>query len=174
MLWRKLYRDNRGVSAVEFALIAPLMLVLYAGLTEVCQAMIAERRAGHVASTVGDLVAQAETVSTSELTDIFKVGKTVMNPFDPSSLKQRVTSITADPNKVTKVDWSRGSGLSPFSAGATVTVPLALEAGDSVVMAETEYAYSSPIGYILPSALNFQEKFYLRPRRVDKVACSGC
>jgi Flp pilus assembly protein TadG len=171
---QSLWRDRRGVSAVEFALIAPMMLMLYAGLTELTQAMIAERRAGHVASAVGDLVAQAETVNTNEVDDIFKIGKTVMNPFSPDQLKLRVTSLTADANKVVKVDWSKGSGLSAYAKAATVTVPLELNAGDSVVMAETEYAYTSPIGYILPNALKFQETFYLRPRKSDKVACADC
>lgn len=174
MLWRRLLRDRRGVSAVEFALIAPMLLVLYAGLSELCQAMIAERRAGHVASAIGDLVAQTETVSTGDLNDIFAIGKTIMNPFPQAPLKARITSITADANKTTKVDWSRGSGMGALAAGASVTVPLDLAAGDSVVMAETSYAYTSPIKYILPNAMNFEETFYLRPRRSDKVLCSGC
>ena len=46
--------------------------------------------------------------------------------------------------------------------------------GESVVMAETTYAYSSPIGYLLPDVTNFHSKFYSRPRKVDKVGCSNC
>ncbi|HEX8234087.1 MAG TPA: TadE/TadG family type IV pilus assembly protein [Caulobacteraceae bacterium] len=174
MLWRRLLRDRRGVSAVEFALIAPLLLVLYAGLSELCQAMIAERRAGHVASAVGDLVAQAEVVTINDLNDIFTIGKTIMNPFPQDQLKVCVTSVTADANKVTKVDWRRGSDGGACSTGSTVTIPLDLAEGDSVVMAETSYAYTSPIKYILPNALSFQETFYLRPRRSDKVVCNDC
>lgn len=173
MLFRFL-RDRRGVSAVEFALIAPLLLVLYAGLAELCQAMIAERRAGHAASAVADLITQSDTISTSDLTDIFAIGRTIMNPFPEAPLKVRVTSLTADAQKKTKVDWSRGSGLSAYAPGATVPITLTLEPGESVVMAETSYVYNSPIGYMLPSPLSFEETYILRPRRSDKVTCTGC
>ena len=64
-IWTRFRKDRRGVAAVEFALIAPAMVLLYCGLVELCQAVIAERKANHVASAIGDLVTQAETVSTT-------------------------------------------------------------------------------------------------------------
>jgi len=73
-------RDQRGLAAVEFALIAPAMILLYCGLVEVCQAIIASRKTDHVASAVADLVTQADAVTVSggeyEMTNgvAFKVG----------------------------------------------------------------------------------------------------
>ncbi len=57
-LLKRLLQDRRGVSAIEFALIAPVMITIYFGLIEFSQGYMAERRAGHVASMVADLVAQ--------------------------------------------------------------------------------------------------------------------
>ena len=174
-IWRRFGKDRRGVAAVEFALIAPVMVLMYCGLVELCQAMIAERKANHVASAVGDLVAQAEGVTTSELSDIFSIGNTIMAPYATTTLKMRVSSVTADTNNTPKVDWSRGyGGLGALTAGSTVTLPMTLTSGESIVMSEAQYAYTSPMQYILPSALNYSEKFYLRPRRSDKVTCTGC
>jgi Flp pilus assembly protein TadG len=174
-IWTRFRRDRRGAAAVEFALIAPAMVLLYCGLVELCQGVIAERKANHVASAIGDLVTQTDTVSTSDLSDIFSVGNTVMQPFPTSTLQMRLTSITVDTNGTPKVVWSRSSGsMAAYSVGTTLTVPLTLNPGDNVLMSESQYRYTSVLGYVLPNALNYTEKYYLRPRRSDSVTCTGC
>lgn len=169
---RRLAKDRRGVSAVEFALIAPAMIAFYFGMAEVTQALLAERRAGHAASAVGDLVAQSAQVTNAEVTDIFSIAQTIMQPYpaDATKLKMRVSSVTADANNVAKVDWSNGQGMTAFNANDTVTVPAGvLAAGQSVVMSEVSYAYSSPVNFFIPKPVTFSRKFYLRPRKSDKV-----
>lgn len=182
-LFRRFRRDDRGVSAVEFALIAPFMILLYFGLVELCQALIAERKTNHVASSVGDLVAQSESVTKASgstgptsLPDIYSIGTAVMAPFDTSTLQMRVTSVTADANGKPLVDWSNSyGGYSPaIQKGAVVTLPMTLTAGSSIIMADAKYKYTSAIGYVLPKVQNFSETFYLRPRRSDQVTCADC
>ncbi len=169
---KSLGRDRRGVSAVEFALIAPAMIAFYFGMAEITQALLAERRAGHAASAVGDLVAQSSSVSDSDLTDIFAIAMTIMQPYETTSLKMRVTSVTGDVAGVPKVDWSSASGMTALTAGATVVgVPSGVvSAGQSVVMSEVSYSYDSPVDFLVPNAVTFTRKFYLRPRKSDMVA----
>ena len=167
--------DRRGLSAVEFALIAPLMIGFYFGLAEFCQGYMAQKRLGHTASAVGDLVAQTDAVTKDQLDDIIAIGGLIMKPFSSTSLTTRISSVTRDANGVAKIDWSRGSGVTAYTPGATVTVPADLIAKDqSLVMAETTYVYASPIKYLMPAATTFSSVFYLRPRRVEKVDCSNC
>jgi Flp pilus assembly protein TadG len=40
----RFWRDRRGVSAVEFALIAPVLMIFYFGMAELTEAMMAQRR----------------------------------------------------------------------------------------------------------------------------------
>ena len=174
-IWTRFGKDRRGVAAVEFALIAPAMVLLYCGLVELCQAVIAERKANHVASAVGDLITQVGTVSTSDITDIFSIGNTIMAPFPTAPLQMRVTSITADANGTPRVDWSESSGsMTPAAKGSAVTVPITMAAGDSVVKAESAYQYTSVLQYVLPNALNYSETSYLKPRISASVTCSNC
>ncbi len=174
-LFRRFARDRRGVSAVEFALIAPLMIAFYFGLVEFCQGYMAQKRMGHSAAAVADLVAQTDVVTTTELDDIVAIGGLIMKPFSTTGLTVRVSSVTRDANGVAKVDWSRGSGVTALATNAVVTVPTDMIAnGQSVVMSETTYAYSSPVGYLMPGVTTFHSKFYSRPRKVDKVGCSNC
>ena len=110
---KKLGRDRRGVSAVEFALIAPAMVASYFGMAEITQALLAERKAAHAASAIGDLVSQSASVSSADVTDIFAIASTIMAPYATTTLKMRVSSVTADSGGTPKVDWSSGSGLTP-------------------------------------------------------------
>ncbi len=174
-LLRRFIADRRGVSAVEFALLAPIMIAFYFGLAEFCQGYMSQKRMAHTASAVADLVAQTDVVTTDELDDIIAIGGLIMKPFSTSGLTVRVSSVTRGTDGVAKVDWSRGSGIAALGKNTVATVPSDMIAnGESVVMAETTYAYSSPIKYLMADVTTFHGKFYSRPRKVDKVGCSNC
>lgn len=171
----RLRGDRRGVSAVEFALLAPIMIAFYFGLTEFCQGYMAQKRMAHTTSAIGDLVAQTDAVTKDQLDDIFGIGGMIMKPFSTTNLTTRITSVTRNASGVAKVDWSRASGITPRVSGSTVTVPADLIAnGQSLVMSESTYDYKSPIQYLMPAVTKFSSTFYLRPRRVEKVTCSDC
>jgi len=171
-LFRRLYRDRRGVSAVEFALIAPALIAFYFGLAELTQAMMAERKASHAASAVGDLVAQSTQISDSTLSDIYEIADTIVSPFPTTSLKIRVTSVVADASLNAKVAWSSGDGMTALAKDSTLDLPTGLltAEGQSVIMSEVSYSYDSPVDYFVPNAVTFTKKFYLRPRKSDEVA----
>src|SRR5262245_11301930 len=63
-----LINDERGVSAVEFATLLPLMLALYLGAVEVSQGIGADRKVTLTARTVADLVSQISSVNNSDMT----------------------------------------------------------------------------------------------------------
>lgn len=173
-LLSRLGRDERGVSAVEFAMLAPVLIAFYFGLAELCQGYMAQKRMGHVASMVADLVAQEETVATANLDDIFDIGGLIMKPFPTPALKQRVSSVTRTAG-VAKVDWSRGDGMTARAVNSTITLPTDLIAdGESVIVSEATYDYDSPVDYFMPTITRFSHIYYLRPRTVDKTLCSNC
>lgn len=166
---RRFGRNKDGVSAVEFALILPVMALLYFGSIEVSFMMSVDRKVTQTASSLGDLVARGTTISNTELTDIFAASSALFEPYDGSKALMRVTSIKMKNGK-SEVVWSRAQNMTPYGNGASVTVPDGLLSnGGSIVMAEVSYTYSSVLGYFLPDAQNLNEVFYLRPRRVDIV-----
>ncbi|MDR3508817.1 MAG: pilus assembly protein [Caulobacteraceae bacterium] len=170
-------RDRRGVSAVEFALIAPLLISTYFALAVLSGAMMAERKASHVASAIGDLVAQSTVLHDADFTDIFSIANTVMAPFDTTStaLKMRVSSIGQDANGAVKVLWSKPQNMTALVQGTTYTgLPAGLISnGQTIILSEVTYTYNSPVSSfvqsIIPNALTFTEHFYLKPRQSDSV-----
>lgn len=167
---RRFIRDVRGVSAIEFALILPVMVTLYLGGVELSNMAIVHRKAVQVASTAADLVAQDTQISNAEMADIFTALNAILAPFDPSRATIRITSLTADSSNIARVDWSDAQGTSVRGTGSTVTLPAGLiTSGLSVVMAEVTYSYEADYGIFTSEPSVITETFYLKPRRVLKV-----
>ena len=173
-LIRRLTGDERGVSAIEFAMLAPVLIAFYMGMTEFCQGFMAQKRMGHVSAAVADLVAQEETITPATIDDIFDIGGLIMKPFSTDTLHQRVSSVTSVAG-VPTIDWSRGDGMTARGAGSTMTLPADLiSTGESVIVAEVTYDYDSAADYLMPGLTRFSHTYYLRPRTVDKTTCPTC
>ena len=171
---RRLIRDDRGVSAVEFAMIAPVLIFFYFGLAEFCQGYMAQKRMGHASAMVADLVAQEESVTAATVDDIFEIGTLIMKPFSAAPLEQRVTSVARNGGVATVV-WSRGDGMDARTVGSTVTLPADLITdGESVIMSEATYDYDSPADYLMPTITQFSHSYYLRPRTSVQTTCPDC
>jgi Flp pilus assembly protein TadG len=165
----RLARAEEGVSALEFALIAPLMILFYFGLAELSQGYMAQRRVNHAAAAIADLVAQQQAVNSQDLQDIFLVGGLTMAPFPTDTLKLRISSVVADAKGVTKVAWSDGSHVAARAKDEVVSVPAGLiTAGASVIMAEVEYEYRPATGQIM-SLTRMKHTYYLAPRLSQTV-----
>lgn len=168
--------NRRGSAAVEFAFIAPLIVMFYYGLAETTQGLMADRRAGHVATAVGDIVAQEGTISTADVNDVFKIANTILKPLPSSALSIRITSIRIETDGKAKVVWSMGNGgtLSALAVGAVLSdVPATfIVPGTGVVRAETSYVYTSPIQEMMPQPITFDHATHLRPRAMVPVVKS--
>jgi len=172
--FRGFWRDRRGVSAVEFALVAPVLLLFYCGMAELTQAMMAQRRLNRLAASIGDVVARTPQLTDARKDDIFRSGETLMLPFNTDDLNLCLVSVVSDANGRDTVDWSE-----KYPAGATIDCPaegeeLDIEAGvlpasQSVIMSKASYSYDSPIKLVVPGQIVFRRTIYLRPRLSDQV-----
>lgn len=167
---KSFWRDVRGVSATEFALILPIQLILIFGTVEVSNVLIADRKLVSATSTTADLFAQARSVATPDIADIFLAGSAVMQPLDQRTLSFVVSSIVADAGGVTRVEWSEGYGAAGLAAGSLYTLPAGLVAANqSVIMVQSSYEYVSQFGQILSTPIILTDRFFLAPRRSIKV-----
>jgi len=178
---RRFLRDRGGLAAIEFAFVAPVLILAYFGVAELCGAMLAQRKTSHVASAIGDLTAQYSAPAPSDISNFFAAGQTIMSPSPTTTLSMRISTVQENAaGTAAAVLWSCASGSWTALAKTTPeTLPQAnmIAAGQSVVMAEAQYTYSSPVSYLLPSAFTYYNVFYLRPRIVDPIpdpAASPC
>jgi Flp pilus assembly protein TadG len=177
--------DERGVSAIEFAVLLPLMLTLYLGGVEVSQAVSADRKNTLVAHTVGDLVAQATNVTSTSGGDIpngFNSAQWIIYPYPASKLVSRVSSVCVDTNGNATISWSRSSDSnnSAYQTNVAVTssIPSALLVNNtgapiSYIWGESTYSYKPTIGWTITGTLRLHDQFFLAPRQSCSVTLDG-
>jgi Flp pilus assembly protein TadG len=179
----RLKRAQSGVSAVEFALIAPLMVVMLFGATEVSLLVTVDRKTTIAASTLGDLAAQTDLVACAELSQISAVTRQVFEPYSGADASMVVANLMLV-GGAAKVEWSKylhndGSGnpicddlpaSHSLAVGKTVVVDTALFAtGGGIVVGEVDKVHTTVGTSFLANNIVMHERFYLRPRKSTKL-----
>ncbi|MBZ9739377.1 MULTISPECIES: TadE/TadG family type IV pilus assembly protein [unclassified Mesorhizobium] len=195
-LWGRSVRfwsNRRGVAAVEFALIAPILLIMYFMTMEASQAIETSKKVSRIGSMVADLVTQQPTIAKADLDAIMKIGTLTLQPYSRSVPDITITAIqiTTDATPKVNVVWSRKVVNGTYSVGATAgtatTVPTALKvAGTFLVRVDSTLAYKpivswttdsqQKLGFVetLAKGMTMSETYYLRPRRSVTIPCSDC
>lgn len=170
-LTRRFARDDRGVSAVEFAMLLPLMVTLYLGSVEVSQGIAADRKVTMTARAVADLVSQVSSINNAGMQNVLAAASSVMTPYDVSKAKVTVSLITIDANGNATISWSDSLNGTARTKGSAVTLPAALKvANTSLVWGETSFTYQPVVGYVISGTLNLKDQIYMRPRLSDTIA----
>ena len=163
-------RDKRGLSAIEFAMLLPLMVTLYLGGVEISQGVSIDRKVTLIARTVADLTAQASKVTNADMTNILDASTAVMQPYVTGPLKLTVSSVVIDANGIAKIAWSDTRGGTARSVGSIVSIPAALVVPNtSLIWGEAAYAYQPTVGYVVTGTLNLSDQMFMRPRLSDQV-----
>lgn len=170
--------DCRAVAAVELAVIAPLMLLLFFGTVEISSAVAIDRKVTLVAHTLADLISRSTTVTDADLANFFKAGDGIMYPYpastvDPASpLKSTISELYVEPDTlVARVQWS--TGAAPRAAKSTKTIPAALRvAGSYLIYSEVSYTFMPAVPWILQGGLPLFDESYSRPRQSSCVKYS--
>ena len=187
-LFRRFARDRRAVSAVEFALLAPLMIGLYLGTVEISNGVAADRKVSLIAATLGNLTASCSNsntnsggctsatttppynISTTEMNNIFDASKAIVAPYSAANLKMTVSCLSIDANKNVTVKWSEtrnGTKRTSFafdSTNSALTVTSPASYPILLVYSEVSYAYTPNIGYTIIGTLTLSDHMFMSPR----------
>jgi Flp pilus assembly protein TadG len=162
---RKFLGDRSGVSAVEFALILPVMLLLFFGGIEVSEALTVKRKVTHVTSTLSDLITQSKKVTASDMDDILDAASSIIMPFAGAQLRIKLTGVAIDEDGEATVAWSDALNDTPLPKNSSITLPPSIvQPNTFIVTGEVHYDYTPTIGYVLTGSFDLSDQFYLRPR----------
>lgn len=171
------FRRNRdGVALVEFAMVLPVMVLLYVGGVAVTQGIMTDRKVTLLTRSLGDIISQDTDIASAERDDIFNAARAVMVPysFDASVLRMRVSSVRIKPSGEACVEWSLAPSGSTFvrAAGQNVNsvVPAAIRTSSGwLIMSEVEYDYKPIIGEDVTGQIGLNERMFMRPRQSAQV-----
>jgi Flp pilus assembly protein TadG len=176
-----LLRDRRGVGAVEFALIAPLLLCLYITAFELTIGLSVAKRTTRTANTIADLTTQQTAVTPTWLSTMKDVTASMFAPYTPQNLLIKVTGVTIDAsgNPTVAWSWDQANGK-PYAVGSAVNVPTDMRSPSTfVVRAEVSVNHTLLMFMpgLLPSQLQtvtISREYFYRQRVGSSMTCSGC
>ncbi len=178
---RRLATDRRGVGAVEFALIAPLLLSLYITSFEITIGLSVAKRVTRSSSTIADLVTRETSVDKTFLTTMKDVTTSLFAPYVTNNLKVRITGVQLDANKKPTVAWSwdQDNGK-PYAVGSAVDVPSDMLTASSFLI-RTEVSVDHQLLMFMADAvpakinnITIEREYFYRQRLGTGVTCTNC
>ena len=165
-------RSEAGVAAVEFALILPIMFLLYAGVVELTQYIAADRKSTVFSRTLSDLSAQPfqdqQAASPTYLlpvfddttrTSVFGFAAAVLYPFTAPGAAMRITQFAIDNNNGAPrafIDWQetctwQSNSSCVFGTNAVFPAPSARCQPDATLAA----GLLTPNSYLIRAEVSF-------------------
>lgn len=156
--------DGTGLAATEFAVIVPLMLVMFFGTVEFSSAVAIDRKVTLMARTLSDLTSQSTSVADTDMTNFFAASTAMLTPYSATSVSATITELYVDSTQTAHVQWSKGAA--PRTQKSLVSIPTTLAiAGTYLIFSEVSYIYTPSVGHVLKSAITLSDVAYIRPRQ---------
>ena len=176
-----LLRDRRGSGAVEFAIITPILLMLYITCFELTIGFSFAKRTTRAAGSVADIITQQTSVTKAKLATMLDVASAIFAPYSTTGIKIKITGITIDAAKKATVTWSWAQdGTKPYVAGTVVTVPKDMNGADTFLV-HTELSVPHELLMFMPSigpsqtkTITIAREYYYRNRLGTTVSCAEC
>jgi len=168
------YRDDeRGIAAIEFAIIAPIMIGMYFGLAEIASAIGVDRRISHGTNVAGDLSTQQPELMGADIEEVLSAALRVMDVpnVDQISIDMESFILPAagqPPESRGRIRLNNGAGVFTNFDATTLDDKL-LNANSGVVVTRVSYNYTPLEFRFIDSTIRLDETFLLKPRRSDAV-----
>jgi len=164
-------RDRRGISAVEFAMVLPLMVTMYLGVVEVSRGVAIDRKVTLTTRTMADLASRVTSINNSDMSNLLNASAAVVSPYDVNQVRVVLSAVNIDANGVATIAWSDTLHGTARTVGSTVTVPTPLNvASTQLIWSEVSYNYAPTFGYVLTGNMTLFDQLYMRPRLSDTIS----
>jgi Flp pilus assembly protein TadG len=167
---RRFAGNRQGVSAVEFALMLPIMLTLYLGGVELGDGFGINFKSTISARTVADLASQYVTIDNSTMSTILGAATTVVAPYSANNMSVTVSEVTINNKGVATITWSDSLNGTAHTVGTVITLPASLQTPNiSLIWGEVSYPYKPQMGYVVTGTITMYQSIFFYPRLSSSV-----
>jgi Flp pilus assembly protein TadG len=145
--WRRLRGDQRGVAAIEFALVVPVVIVVYLVGFEVTEAATAYRKLTDTTVQLANVTAQFTSMACTDTDNVQGASSQIMTPYPTANLTIKLSEVTVNTSNAGSVvwgqGWQNGGPVAGLPAGTRVTMPAGYEADSSSTNSTSSSSSSS-------------------------------
>lgn len=166
---RTLLRDRRALGAVEFAMAAPFMILLYVGGAQLMDAISAYRKVVITDRTLADLTTQNVTITPAQADSYLNGARQVMTPYSTADATLIITQIKINDKGVASIDWSRSNDGTQILT-SDLHVPTAIAVPNTyIVLSQITFRYRPKIAGSLIGPITFTDHIFMNPRRSNAI-----
>ena len=172
---RRFIASTRGVAAIEFAIILPVLLLMLLATFDAGRAIAIYMKVRSAAYTLAAITNQYSTTAPIQSTDMQAItGATsaVLAPYPSAQAVVTITQIKQTNASQATVSWSYSLNGTAYGTGATWSrLPSGLTTNNActgypcyLIFAEVSYQYTPSFGYFILGTLTFSDNLYATPR----------
>jgi Flp pilus assembly protein TadG len=167
-IFRRFAASTRGVAAIEFAMIMPVLVIMFLASFDGGRAIAAYMKVRAATYALASITNQYSTIQSSDMTTIVGAAATVMAPYATTSGNPVITisQITISSKGAATISWSYSQGGTARAQGSSITLPAtALDTNNTyLILAEVSYTFTPLFGFFTAAALTLSDNLYVTPR----------
>ena len=179
---RRFAASARGIAAVEFALVSPMLLLLLLGSIDAGRAVAIYMKVRSATYVVDSIANQYSTIQDTDMQTILGATSKVLSPYPSAPVVVVISQVKVVAGGAATVAWSDTLNGTARAAGSSVSVPASLAVPTPpynastcsaypcyLILGEVSYAYTPMFGYFLAGAITLSDKLYVTPRNVNCI-----
>ena len=168
---RRFGRSTRGVAAIEFAAILPVLVVIFLATFDGGRAIATYMKVRAATYALASITNQYSTIASTDITAILGASSVIMAPYNASTPIVTVSQIEITSASNATIDWSATQGGTVRTV--VPSLPTALKTSTTypvyLIYAEVSYAYTPLFGFFGSGGITFSDNLYTTPRGVSCI-----
>jgi Flp pilus assembly protein TadG len=171
-IWRRFARSTRGVAAVEFATVLPVLTLMFLASFDGGRAIAVYMKLRAASYALAAISNQYGVIKDADMSGIFTATSDVLAPYSTAPLGLTLSQVAVDANGNATISWSSTQGATARAVGSSVTLPTNLNTPSSyLLLSEVKYTYSPLFGYFNNGAgISLSDSLYVTPRSTASIA----
>lgn len=165
--------DERGVSALEFAIIFPILFSMLMAIYDLGQGIVVNQKTVAASQIIADLISRNEVVDTTLISDVINAGELALGPYPTTPFGYDVVSVEFNEDGDPLILWRVTDNMVENEAAVDSTVGLGAE-GEGVIVVSVVYSYIPFFSKFVIDEFDMTEVAFLRGRKSATIICTDC
>ena len=169
-LYNRFAASTRGVAAIEFAMILPVLATLFLATFDGGRALAVYMKVRAATYSLDAITNQYQTIASADMTTIVGATSTVLAPYPGAPAVVTISQIAVNSASNATVAWSyslNGTALTPGNA-IPFTLPTNLSTCGTypcyLILGQVSYAYTPLFGFFTSGSINLTDALFTTPR----------